>query len=115
MLLHLNTRSLPKNQNKLEDLLSFCEKLPEFIAITETKLNATNITQIDLENYNFEHVNSNTNAGGVGIFVLRKDLQFHDSSCENIWIEIFSGSSHAKVSTVVGVIYRHPHSPFEAF
>ena len=70
MLLHVNTRSLPKNQNKLQDLPSFCEKLPEFIAVTETKLNATNITQIGLENKNFKHVKSNTNAGGVGIFVL---------------------------------------------
>ena len=37
-LLHLNIRSLNKNLDKLEDLLTQLGKLPDIIAITETKL-----------------------------------------------------------------------------
>ena len=53
-------------------------------------LNATNITQIGLENYKFEHVNSNTNPGGVGIFVLNSlNYRVHDIQVPNLVLRHF--------------------------
>jgi len=71
--------------------LQLCPKLPQLISITETKLNETNISHIDLSNYRFEHEDSNTNAGGVRLFILneldytiRQDLHFDICGCENL-------------------------------
>ena len=36
-MIHLNTKSLPKNHDKLEELLNEVETRPELISISETK------------------------------------------------------------------------------
>ena len=66
-LLHINTQSLNKNFEKLEEILIELGKLPEIIAISETKLQAE--FKMQLQGYNFIQNNSNTNAGGVGMFI----------------------------------------------
>jgi len=60
-------RSLNKNFEKLEELLSQLGKMPEIIAISETKLNS-NFNSF-LEGYTFLQSNSITKAGGVGMFI----------------------------------------------
>ena len=67
LLLHLNIRSLNKNFDKLEDLLTQLGKLPGIIAITETKLSSK--FSSFLQGYKFEQSNSKTLAGGVGLFI----------------------------------------------
>ena len=54
--LHLNTRSLTKNLDKIEELF-------------ETKLNPQKTININICNYDFIHNDSPTNAGGVGLYV----------------------------------------------
>ena len=66
-LLHLNIRSLNKNLDKLEDLLTRLGKLPDEIAITETILSSK--LSSFLQGYKFEQSNSKTLAGGVGLFI----------------------------------------------
>ena len=50
-------------------------KLPRENAITETKLKSSNIDQVELENYHFEHIDSASNAGGVGVYI-RNDPKY---------------------------------------
>ena len=56
--LHINTRS-----EKLEKIVIQLGKLPEIIAISETKLQPE--FKMQLQGYNFIQNNSNANAGGV--------------------------------------------------
>ena len=74
-LIHFNVRSLRKNKSKIELLLMQMLTLLEIIAISETTLNSSNKDLVDIENYNFAHSDSFTNAGGVGIYI-RKDFSY---------------------------------------
>ena len=68
--LHVNIRSLSKNKSLLEELMSSYNIFPDIIDVCETKLNKnSNIYLLSLENYSFHFVNSETNAGGVGIYI----------------------------------------------
>ena len=66
-ILHINIRSLNKNTEKLEELLNHLDTMPDIIALYETKLN--NQFCNHLLGYQFVQANSNTNAGGVGMFI----------------------------------------------
>ena len=66
-LIHINIRSLHKNFEKLEELLVQLTKFPDSIAICETKLSSR--LNYNLNGYSFVQNNSNTNAGGVGLFI----------------------------------------------
>ena len=67
-LIHFNVRSLQKNFDKLTNYILQIKKLPDIIAITETKLAKNQIVvNIDIEGYNFIHSDSNSRAGGVGL------------------------------------------------
>ena len=88
-----------------------CAKIPELIAISETKLRNGSIQQVGLENYDFLHADSETNAGGVGLFILngvcylpRKDLNINLPGCRNLWVELTSRNDLEGIT--IGVIYR---------
>jgi len=66
---YFNVRSLAKNKHKIDTFISMCNVSPDFIAISETKLKSKYCTNIHIPNYNFVHVDSLTNAGGVGLYV----------------------------------------------
>ena len=91
----MNTRSLPKNINLIEELLYSINNKPDVIAISETKLNENNENSIFLRGYNFVHVNSPTNAGGVGLFIsqkltyqCKKELSIKCDNTESLFIEL---------------------------
>ena len=48
--------------------------MPSIIAISETKLNENNISNISIPGYQFLSKHSPTNAGGVGIYIKGKIL-----------------------------------------
>ena len=52
-LVHFNTKSLPKNVDKLEEFLNEMARLPDAIAISETKLNSDTYSNISVPNNNF--------------------------------------------------------------
>ena len=91
-------------------------KLPELIAISETKLRAK--FKMQLQGYNFIQNNSNTNAGGVGMFVTETltfqsatEYQLHTEGCEDLWIT----ANINNTKKVYGVLYRHPQKDFINF
>ena len=116
--LHFNTRSLPKNHDKIEEFLSELNVLPESISISETKLNSRSTSNVNIAQYDFLHNDSPSKAGGVGSYVknnekysLRNDLNLHLSNCEDMWIEIYSKLK----SIILSTIYRHPTSNITEF
>ena len=117
-LIHFNTRSLPKNVDKLEEFLNEMIRLPDVIAISEAKLNSNSYSNISISNYNFFHCDSPTLAGGVGIYLKdtlkyssRNSLSLNVPHCEDLRLEV-----HCKNSNfILGVIYRHPNQNFLLF
>ena len=74
-LLHFNVRSLPKNKDKVEEFFNGMSRIPDAIAISETKLNANSVTNVNIPNYTFLRKDSPTNAGGVGLYI-KQSMQF---------------------------------------
>ena len=108
----LNVRSLQKNIEQFHYFVSELNNRPEIITISETKLRKDHIQMnIELERYEFIHVDSELNAGGVGLYI-SNNLDFEMSndqttdlnSAESLWAKI---KSHDQ-TIVIGVIYRHP-------
>ena len=92
-LLHCNIRSLYKNMDKLEEIVTPCSKPTDIIALSETRIKETSIIAT-LPGYDFINENSQTQAGAVGAYITnnlkylqRRDLQFKMHGCENIWLE----------------------------
>jgi len=118
---HCNVRSLARNKHKIDTFFSMCNVSPDFIAISETKLKSKCYTNIQILNYNFVHVDSLTNAKGVGFYAntklqytVRQDLELPIDVCESLFIEVKSKSVRGK-KCIVGVIYRHPFPKSQAF
>ena len=96
------------------------------MAISETKHNPANINTVEIEDYQSEHVDSLSLAGGVGIYI-RKDIQYSVEpeisidcpDCENLFIEVMSKPNSNKKQTtrslIIGVIYRHPSGSYATF
>lgn len=66
-MINSKVRSLPKNLTLLNDLLCTVNTKPNIIALTETRLNSSSISNVDILGYKLFHVDSDTAAGGVGI------------------------------------------------
>jgi len=106
-LLHCNIRSLHKNIEKLELIVSPCSKTPDIIALSETRIKETSITA-PLPGYNFINENSQSQAGSVGAYIKnnlkylqQRDLQFRMSGCENIWFELLG----KRQKIIIGIVY----------
>ena len=98
--IHFNLKSSPKNKYKIEDFLLQLPNLPHIIAITETKLNSSNLDQAELEKYHFEHNDSVSNAIDVGVYIgndlkylLKFDIVVNSEDYENIFIKIINKTS----------------------
>ncbi|XP_077969489.1 uncharacterized protein LOC144424244 [Styela clava] len=109
----MNVRSLQKNVDSLQSLLCQFSHLPTAIAITETKLTDHSTLNIQLPHYNFVNINSRTNAGGVGFYILENKkyniLNFPGQESldyESIWLELEQKQSNKSV--ILGSVYRHP-------
>jgi len=91
--IHFNVRSLGKNKHKL-DFFLMTEVDHTFIAISENKLKPNFIANIDIPGFNFVYNSSQTNSGGVGLYIsskltyqLRYDLNLQNVGCESLFIE----------------------------
>ena len=124
---HANIRSLPKNISNLKHLFNGCAKLPDIIAITESKVNSnTNEKLLQIDGYKKPlKDNSKTSAGGVYVYVsnsisskIREDLKMDIDNCENVWLEVNYKNTKSKTKSegvIVGLIYRHPVYDFSDF
>ena len=66
---HLNTRSLAKKKENIEEFVNLINCKPEIIAISETKINSNSTVNFSIPQYFFLHVDSKTNAGGVALYI----------------------------------------------
>ena len=95
-------------------MISDLNRLPNAIAISETKLKEESTTNVNLPGYRFFRNDSSTFAGGLGIYLketlqyrVRNDLLLEANKCEDLWIEI--ESKQANKSLIIAVVYRHPN------
>ena len=78
--------------------------------LTETRIRDQPLFNISLPGYSFVHVNSQTAAGGVAVYISNRfnykfyEKQFRLHKAESIWLNI----SGCHQNCIVGVIYRHP-------
>ena len=125
---HSNVISLKKNLHLVEDIFKDCLNLPSIIAISETGLKGNiDKSSVSLEGYEFERVDSSYEKGGVGLYIeneldyeVREDLRLKVNTCEDLWVEIKPKKSacQPKIENdplIVGVIYRHPNTPYRPF
>ena len=113
---HTNIASLSKHFDELSSLFTNLNHSFDIIGISETKLSHNPVLNLNLSGYSFVHTPSDSNAGGVGLYISnsvvykpRNDLSemlFSSKSLESIFIEIFH--KHRK-NILVGCIYKHPH------
>ena len=80
--------------------------------------------RVALKGYKFERNDTPTNKGGVGVYVsdqldydIKDDLRLNIDNCEDLWVEIFGDrkTKNSNKSLIIGVIYRHPNTPFKSF
>ena len=76
-IISINMRSLQKNLALLEDFIYSLDKRPEILAITETRLNANSVCNVDLLNYELYHTDSPTSAGGSAIYIIKTLSPFY--------------------------------------
>ena len=107
-----NVRSLSKNKEKIEEFFDGITRLPDAIAISETKLNSNRVSNLNVPNYTFLREDSPTCAGEVGFYIkqnmqycIRNDLFINVQHCEDLWIELKT----KKENIILAVIYRHPN------
>ncbi len=119
-IIHINIISLSKNIDKLINLIAELPFDPDIIALTETKLNQnSSINLVQLDNYNFENINSLTSWGGVGLYIkkdynyeIKQNFDFFNEKYESLCIKL---TSSKKEKIIVGVIYRHPNNSLTDF
>jgi len=102
-----------------DTFFSMCNVSPDFIAISETKLKSKCRTNIQIPNDNFVHVDSLTNAGGVGLYVnkklqytVRQDLELPTDGCESLFIEVKSNNVSGKKCNVGAITLLLTHNLF---
>ena len=118
-LLHINARSLNKNVDSLELLLTNLNQFPfSIIGITETWLHSTSPPVFNLSNYSMLRADrQHGKGGGVALYIFdklniksRPDL--HIEGAEDLFIEVLN--DHSK-NIIVGVIYRPPNNDLDSF
>ena len=113
--LHINSCSLNKSFEELQNLLQSTNIQFDVIAITETRItNNIYVTQnIELSNYFFEHTPTESSAGGTLLYIANhlshktcSDLNIYKKiELESTFVEIINPK---KSNVIVGIIYRHP-------
>ena len=106
---------MPTNIDKLHVFyfISELKSYPDVVVITETKLKQDkNYVSINLDSYNLMHIDSKTNAGGVGIYIqdsieyeIVKQIKLDFKDTENLWVKL---EINNKRFIILGAAYRHP-------
>ena len=94
-MMHFN-RSLQKNIDKLLHYLTDIKRKPDVLAVSETKLKENVIhNNIEPDGYQSIYGNSQTFAGGIGIYVrnlisfnIKPNISIELPTVENLWVEI---------------------------
>jgi len=111
ILLQVNVQSLNKKFDFLYNFIASQKFIPHVICISETRINKQPLINVNLLNYSFLHVDSETTAGGVAMYVHESiKFQLATNQCvletsESLWINL---NGYSRISFTVGVVYRHP-------
>ena len=112
-LLCLDIRSLNANFDKLNELITNCDILPDIIAMSETKLKLSQVYNATLSGYHFYHKGTTASLIGVGFFIkeslsisICKEFDLSISHCKDMSIQL--DLENNKKCNIVGAIYRHP-------
>ena len=117
--LHINARSMNKNFDSINLLLSSLHNYPfSIIAVTETWLHTNSPPIFNIDNYELiRDDRKHGRGGGVALYVhesikfkLRHDIKV--VGVENIFIEIINEKTK---NTIVGVVYRPPNNIIDNF
>ena len=68
-LMQINTRSLTKNLDHVNEIIAELDKNPDIIAISETKLKDGTFSNVNIAGYDLICNHSKTNAGGVALYI----------------------------------------------
>ena len=118
-LLCMNIRSLNANFDKLNELLINYDIVPDIMAMSETKLELSQVYNAKLSGYHFYHKGTTTSWGGVGLFIKESlsisicmEFDLNTPNCEHMWIQLDLGNNK---KCIVGVIYRYPKQSLSEF
>ena len=112
---HINSCSLNKNFEELQNLLQSTNIQFDVIAITKTRITQnTSVTQnIELRNYSFEHTGTLLYIASHLSYKTRSDLNIYKKfELESTFVEIINPK---KSNIIVGTIYRHPEMDVTEF
>ena len=118
--MHINARSINKNIETIDQMLSSLRISFDIIGIRETWISETN-DLIQMEDYHLIcNGRKNRKGGGVGLYIkddrnyqVRKDLSIYNKDImESLFIEIIREKNK---NIIVGVIYRAPDSDGRCF
>ena len=96
MLLHVNVQSWHKNYELMYKLTEALQIFSHVICITKTHIKNQPLSNLDLPNYCFVHVNTTTNVGGVAMYnsdnLKYKVYQNQDQPCNSgaLWVNFVS-------------------------
>ena len=133
--MHINIRSLELNCDKVNALLYGMDSKPDIIAVSETRVNISNIgtsntkhtqdgdisdSRIHINGYKFFYDDAPPNGtpGGAGVYIRddltfqkREDLKLRNVNSEDVWFEThINGKLY-----VIAVVYRHPRQNIPPF
>ena len=121
-LFHINSCSLNKNFEELQNLLQATNINFDVIAITETRMpkNVSVTQNIVLNNYSFEQTPTESSVGGTLLYIakrlsykIRNDLKICEKiELESTFIEIINPRN---TNIIDSVIYKHPKTDVTDF
>ena len=119
IIFHLNTRSLLNKMGELTSLLSSLSVTIDIICISETWLNESTTSLINIDRYHvFNVYRESRRGGGVSIFVndaYQSEVLYDISYCQPYIECIFVSCIRYNVKVIVGCIYRPPDANFDQF
>jgi len=118
--LHVNCRSLNRNFEALQNLLSSVSGKLSVIAVSETWLTELSQDTFNLSGYTFaSKCRTNKIGGGVGLYIdstidykICSEVSFVSDSIECIFVELQQESSS---NIIVGCVYRPPNTDVSIF
>lgn len=120
-LFHLNIRSIQKNILEFSSYLENLNHEFSIIGLTETWISDSSASLFNLTGYlQRENYRKDKRGGGVSLyiknnldFIERNDITIMNNFIETLFIEI--KKEHTSKNIIVGVIYKPPTSPSDAF
>lgn len=110
---HLNINSLSIHIDELRDFLNSCDIKFDIIGISETGLQSSYSSNVDIFSYKYEDTYTEISKGGTRIYISEKlsylprfELNMYESGgLESLFIEITNTGAR---NIIVGCVYKHP-------